>query len=116
MGGGGSSRRREARSGNFSRRFFTHISIPFAAAADLRFGCEEHVVVPDHEDDGLRLESVDPAVVETPEHVLRFVTADADVLTALRSGKCFAHESPHWIVMLSPTRSTSTGLHWPAPS
>ena len=40
---------------------------------------EEHVVVADHQHDRARLDSVDAAVVETPQHVLGFVAADADV-------------------------------------
>ena len=43
------------------------------------FRRKEHVVVTDHQHDGLRLQPIDAAVVEAPEHVLGFVAADADV-------------------------------------
>ena len=51
----------------------------FGGGLDAGFGSEEHVVVADHKNDGLRLKAIDTAVVEAPEHVLRFIAADADV-------------------------------------
>jgi len=46
---------------------------------DARFRCEEHVIVADHDHHHARFETFDAAVVQTPQHVLRLVPADADV-------------------------------------
>jgi len=65
--------------GNFSRRFSHTSRVPFAAASIPVSGVKNMSVVADHEHDGLWLKSRDTAVIEAPEHVLRFVTADADI-------------------------------------
>ena len=46
---------------------------------DAGLGREEHVIVADHQHDGLWLESINAAMVEAPEHVLGLVAADPDV-------------------------------------
>jgi hypothetical protein len=52
---------------------------PPGGRLDARLGGEKHIVVADHQDDETRLQSLDSAMIEPPQHVLRLVSPNANV-------------------------------------